>query len=69
MPSSKGSSQPGNGTCVSCGSFTVGGFFTAEQQGSPICTRMADSLCRMVLVETNIMLIERLGLTHVHYYI
>ena len=35
MPSSRGSSQPRDQTCVSCDSCIAGGFFTAEPQGKP----------------------------------
>ena len=35
MPSSRGSSQPRDQTCVSCISFTAGRFFTAEPSGKP----------------------------------
>ena len=33
--SSKGSSQPRDGTCVSCVSCTAGGFFKVEPLGKP----------------------------------
>ena len=35
MPSSKGSSQPRDQTCISCGSCLAGGFFVAEPCGRP----------------------------------
>ena len=35
MPSSRGSSRPGDRTHVYCGSCTAGGFFTAEPPGKP----------------------------------
>ena len=35
MPSSRGSSRPGDRTCVSCSSCIAGGFFTAEPPGKP----------------------------------
>ena len=35
MPSSRGSSQPRDQTCVSCVSCTAGGFFTSESLGKP----------------------------------
>ena len=35
MPSSKGSSQPRDWTCVSCNSCIAGGFFTTEPLGKP----------------------------------
>ena len=36
MLSSRGSSQPRDGTCVSCDSCAAGGFFTTEPPGKPI---------------------------------
>ena len=36
MPSSRGSSQPRGGNCVSWGSCIASGFFTSEPQGKPI---------------------------------
>ena len=33
MPFSRGSSWPGDQTCLSCGSCTAGGFFTTEPPG------------------------------------
>ena len=33
---SRGASQPRDGNCISCISFTAGGFFTAEPPGKPI---------------------------------
>ena len=36
MPSSRGSSQPRDRTCVSCGSSTAGKFFTTEPPGKPL---------------------------------
>ena len=35
MPSSRGSSPPGDQNCVSCGSCIAGRFFTAEPPGKP----------------------------------
>ena len=35
MPSSRGSSRSRGQTCVSCGSFIAGGFFTAQPPGKP----------------------------------
>ena len=35
MPSSRGSSQPRDGTHVSCGSCIAGGFFITEPPGKP----------------------------------
>ena len=35
MPSSRGPSQPRDGTCISCVSCTTGGFFPAEPPGMP----------------------------------
>ena len=39
MPSSKGSSQPRDWTCVSCGSCIAGRFFTAEPRGKTMVAR------------------------------
>ena len=41
MPSSKGSSQPRDRICVSCGSYVVGKFLTSELLGKPRETAVA----------------------------
>ena len=49
MPSSRGSSRPRDRTCISCGSCTAGGFFTAEPMGKPWCTYLhVANLCEPV---------------------
>ena len=48
MPSSKGSSQPRDRTCISCGSCIAGGFFTAEPPGKyPLCKIKTTSSLRV----------------------
>ena len=64
MPSFRGSSQPRDRTCVSCGSCIAGGFFTAEPSGKP--SYMYICMCFMykyVLVLDNHKLINMRELT------
>ena len=46
MPSSKGSSQPSDQTCISCISCIAGGFFTAQPPGKPQCNPETVLKCR-----------------------
>ena len=65
VPSSRGSSQPRDQTCISCVSCTVGGFFTTALPGKPReflppsnCTLFVESQCPEMLAHPQLDLHE-----------